>query len=332
MNLASAPARLRPLRLLAAAVLTCLAAAGCSGGNDAGPVVGAAAPVATSVQLPGANVFPEGVATDPSTRTYYVGSSTDGSIFRGDYGQASASVFLPGGADGRTDVRGLKVDPAGRLFAAGGTSGTVYAYDTRNGTLLARLPTGAAAGASFVNDVAVAPTGEVYATDSRDPVILRVVSDAAGRLRLERWLPLAGTPIVYGAGFNLNGIAVTADGRYLLTVQSNTGRLYRVGTADRSVVQVNLGGATLANGDGLLLDGQTLYAVRNAERIIVKVAMAPDFASGQVVSNTTDASFLFPTTIARADNRLLVVNSQLDRRNAGQPPQPPFTLTSVALP
>ena len=190
----------------------------------------------------------------------------------------------------------------------------------------------AAAGASFVNDLAVAPSGVVYATDSRDPVILRVAPDAAGQLILERWLPLAGTPIVYGAGFNLNGIAATADGRYLLTVQSNTGRLWRVGTADRSVVEVNLGGASLANGDGLLLDGQTLYAVRNADRAIVKVAMAADFASGQVQSSTTDASFLFPTTIARADDRLLVVNSQLNRRTAGQPPQLPFTLTSVALP
>ena len=101
---------------------------------------------------------------------------------------------------------------------------------------------------------------------------------------------------------------------------------------DRSVVEVNLGGASLANGDGLLLDGQTLYAVRNADRAIVKVAMAADFASGQVQSSTTDASFLFPTTIARADDRLLVVNSQLNRRNAGQPPELPFTLTSVALP
>jgi Cu-Zn family superoxide dismutase len=49
-----------------------------------------------------------------------------------------------------------------------------------------------------------------------------------------------------------------------------------------------------------------------------------------VVSETTDSSFAFPTTIAYARNRLLVVNSQFNRREEG--PVLPFTVSSIRIP
>ena len=287
--------------------------------------------------LPGATVFPEGITYDSAARALYVGSTTDGAIYRADVRDTLAAVYLPGGADQRTDVRGVKVDGRGRLFAAGGATGRAFVYDTRasgGARLVAALASTAAAGASFLNDVAVGPSGDAYFTDSREPVLYRVPATpgAGGQLQLERWLPLAGTPIVYGTGFNLNGIVATSDGRYLLTVQSNTGRLYRVTLADKAVREVAVTGATLTNGDGLVLEGQTLYVVRNANREVVKLTMSDDFAAGAAASVTTYPGLLFPTTAARAGARLLLVNSQLDRRTAGQPPALPFTVASVPLP
>jgi sugar lactone lactonase YvrE len=290
--------------------------------------------------LPGADVFPEGIGTSPDGDTFYVGSTTTGTIYRAGLDDTSADVFLAGGGDGRSDVRGIKVAQGGRLFAAGGATGRVFVYDTASRALVANLATGGAAGASFVNDVAVASSGDVFVTDSRDPVLYRIPGGTTGpALQLERWLELAGTAIAFqpAPAFNLNGIVATADGRYLLTVHSATGELYRIGVADRSVTTVSLaGGATLPNGDGLLLDGRTLWAMTRAPLTnagaVVKLQLSEGFDSATVASTTPGESFNFPTTIARAGARLLVVNSQLDRRQTGAAPTLPFTITSIPVP
>jgi sugar lactone lactonase YvrE len=151
----------------------------------------------------------------------------------------------------------------------------------------------------------------------------------AGSGALEIWLDLAGTPIVYEDGFNLNGIVPTPDGSSLLVVQSNTGELFRISTATKDVVQVELGGE-LVHGDGLALRGQTLYAVDRPS--IAKLQLSGDLRSGVVISRAADPSLRFPTTMALARGRLLVVNSQFDKRAPNGPPELPFTVSSIAMP
>jgi Cu-Zn family superoxide dismutase len=276
-------------------------------------------------------VYPEGIAYDQRTGTVYVTSTTDGTVFRGDVRGDALAPFLAGGADGRTTAIGVAVDERRqRLFVAGGATGRVFVYDARTGALLAVLQ--AAAGDTFINDVAVAPDGTAYVTDSRRPVIYRVVEDGAGGFRLGAPIDLAGTAVVYGAGFNLNGIEVTPDGRYLFTVQSNTGKLFRVDTRTGAVAEVDLGGETLRAGDGLLLRGATLYAVQNQLGVIAEVRLAgfgPGAPTGRVVARRGDPSFRFPTTVEEARGRLLVVNSQFDRRGAPGGPELPFTVSVV---
>jgi len=185
----------------------------------------------------------------------------------------------------------------------------------------------------FVNDVTVAPDGSAYFTDSMRPTLFRVPSTPDGDVgEVEAWLDLEGTPIEYEEGFNLNGIAATGDGRYLVTVQSNTGNLYRIDTESREVTQVDLGGETLMGGDGILLDDQTLYVVRGQDGLIVPVELAEDFASGEVGEVISNPSFARPTTIAGYGDRLLVVNSQFDRRESGENPELPFTVSSIQIP
>ena len=145
---------------------------------------------------------------------------------------------------------------------------------------------------------------------------------------MEVWLGLSDTPITYQNGFNLNGIAAAADGRYLLTVQFNTGELYRIDTQTKEVAQVDLGGEVLTTGDGLELDGQTLYAVRENPAEIVVVDLSDDFSTGEVRERITDPSLDFPTTLALTNERMLVVNSQLDTSS----PELPFTVSSLPLP
>jgi Cu-Zn family superoxide dismutase len=284
----------------------------------------------TRFVLPGEAVFPEGVAYQPSSGAYFVGSTTDGTIFRGTLREPAATVFLAPGGDGRTTAIGLKVDSRGRLFVSGGGTGQMFVYDAATGGLLGKVSNGLTP--TFINDVAVTSAGDAYFTDSMNPILFKVAADANGQYTLESWLDFTGTALTYQTGFNLNGIAASEDGQYLIVVQSNTGKLFRIEIATKAVSEINLGGATVTNGDGILLNGKTLYVARNQQGLIVKIQLSDDLTSGSVVSSTSDPLLAYPTTLAWADGRLLVVNSQFNKRGPGLQPVLPFTITSIPAP
>jgi Cu-Zn family superoxide dismutase len=287
-------------------------------------------PLPTRYVLPGSSVFPEGIAYDERTQLVFVSSTTDGTIFRGSASDETLTPFLPPGADGRTTAVGLEVDSDGHLFVAGGQTGFVWVYDELTGDLIAALQTGSSP--TFINDIAVDKDGIAYITDSMSPVIYRARPNGSGGYTIERWLELAGSPIVYGPGFNLNGIVVSPSDRYLFTVQTNTGKIYRIDIATKDIVQLDVGGATFVNGDGLWIRGNTLYVLQNQQAIITEIRVQPNQARGTVVSQTTDPSFAVPTSLVGARGRLLVVNSQFNRRGPGLTPVLPFTVSVVAIP
>jgi Cu-Zn family superoxide dismutase len=286
-------------------------------------------PLPTRYVLPGAAVFPEGVAYDQRTHTVFVSSTTDGTVFRGDDSDETLAPFLAPGADGRTTAIGLEVNADGHLFVAGGATGFVFVYDATTGALIARLSGGSSP--TFINDIAVDRDGVAYITDSMSPVIYRVAPNGAGGYTIERWLELGGTPIVYVPGFNLNGIEVSSNSRYLFTIQTNTGRIFRIEIATGEIVEVDVGGALFPNGDGLWMRGNSLYVLQNQQELISEIRLQPNQARGTLVGQTTDPSFMFPTSLVGARGRLLVVNSQFDRRASGTPVLP-FTVSVVPVP
>ncbi|MFW0874113.1 SMP-30/gluconolactonase/LRE family protein [Rhodococcoides corynebacterioides] len=280
-------------------------------------------------RLPGTGVFPEGITADDDT--FWVTSTSDGAVFRGTVGDPEVRPFLAPGENGRTGAAGLDVEDGddsetGVLVIAGGATGRVWVHDAETGELRATLTNGLGADATFLNDVVVGDDGEAYVTDSRSPVLWRVPPNAQGDGQLEPAVTFDGTPFVYGEGFNANGI-VEVDDDALVIVQSSTGNLYRVDGGSREVTQVDLGGATLQNGDGLEYDDDTLYVVRNRDGLIARVDLSDDGRSGRVTGEIRDPSFAYPTTVAAADDRLLVVNSQFDKR--GGDPVEPFTVSAV---
>jgi sugar lactone lactonase YvrE len=325
---------MRRSRALVAAVLACAAAAAFPVVADARGSYDGAKDVPRTIALPGDAVFPEGVAAWPGTKRFFVSANSDGAIFLGSLRRPEAELFLPGGADGRTSATGLEVDAKReRLFVAGAATGRAFVYDARDGTLLRKFETGAG---GFLNDVAVTPSGDAYVTDSLRPVLWRLSAEdiakgGGGTTTLTPFLDL--TPIVpYQTGFNLNGLVATPDGRYLLAVQSNTGQLHRIEPATGEAHEVDLGGERLLRGDGLELKGHTLYVVRNQDELIVTIRLAKDLLSGEITNTTTDPSLMFPTTAALLKGKLLVVNSQFDKRTSGQPPVLPFTVSVLPRP
>ena len=249
---------------------------------------------------------PEGIAVGKGT-TFFVGSIPTGAVYRGDLRTGEGSILVPGAA-GRQAI-GMDVDVRGRLFVAGGSTGRAFVYDGRTGVLLAEYSlTG---GTTFVNDVVVTRDG-AYFTDSLQQQLYRVPIAPGGALGASaETIPLSGD-IVYVGGFNVNGIEATPDGKTLVLVQSNLGKLFTTDPASGVASEIDLGGETVTAGDGILLDGKILYVVRNRQNRVAVVRLSRDLTRGVLVTHLTDLDFDVPTTIAEHGNRLYAVNARFD--------------------
>ena len=62
--------------------------------------------------------------------------------------------------------------------------------------------------------------------------------------------------------------------------------------------EIDLGGAAVPFGDGLVLEGRTLYVVQNQINQIGVVTLAPDLLSGTVGEPIVDSRFVVPTALA----------------------------------
>jgi len=265
----------------------------------------AAPPFPARIDLP-TGFQPEGIAIGAGD-TFYVGSISTGAIYRGSLRTGEGDIVVPA-QPGRAAI-GLDVDQRGRVFVAGGATGDAYVYDAATGAALATYDF--ADGTTFVNDVVVTRTGAWF-TDSMRAVLYHVPIAPDGTLATQadvETLALTGD-FVLQPGFNLNGIDATPNGDRLVVVQSNTGKLFTVDPRSGVTDEIALGGENVANGDGILLHGRTLYVVQNVRNQAAEVRLAPDLESGVVVSRTTDADFDVPTTVDSFGNSLYLVNAR----------------------
>jgi sugar lactone lactonase YvrE len=301
------------VRRRAVLVLVALAAVALGGAQ-------AAAQKAYPETIPLPNGFqPEGIAIGGNT--FYVGSIPTGAIYRGNLRTGKGAVLVPAEA-GKAAI-GLALD-RGRLYVAGGSTGEAYVYDARTGRELARYVL--TTGATFVNDVVVTRTAAWF-TDSVNQVLYRVPLGQGGRPgpgSPVQPIPLTGD-IQYTTGFNVNGIDATPNGKTLVLVQSNTGKLFTATPAGLTR-EIDLGGGSVPNGDGILLDGRSLYVVQNRDNKIAKIVLDPRLRSGRIVRYLTDPDFRVPTTIDDHGRRLYAVNARF-----GTPPTPTTDYDVVQL-
>jgi sugar lactone lactonase YvrE len=250
---------------------------------------------------------PEGIATGKGT-SFFVGSIPTGAVFRGDLRTGTGDVLVPGQA-GRSAI-GIEVDRRGRVFVAGGATGGAWVYDGRNGAELAAYQLATGTDPTFVNDVVVTHDAAWF-TDSMRPVLYRVPVGprGLGDASSVEALPLSGD-FVQQPGFNTNGIEVTPDRSRLVIVQSSTGKLFTVDPATGVTDEIELTGGDAAFGDGLLLDGTTLYVVQNQLNRIAVIELAADGSSGTVTGHLTDPDLDVPTTVARFGSALYAVNAR----------------------
>jgi sugar lactone lactonase YvrE len=247
---------------------------------------------------------PEGIAIGKGT-TFYVGSIPTGAVYAGNLRTGKGAIVVPGAA-GRA-ATGLDYDH-GLLWVSGASTGKAFVYDAKSGALVREYQLATGSGPTFVNDVAVTRTA-AYFTDSNRAVVYRIARSRNGAPGAATSLPLTGD-FQLAAGLNLNGIEATPNGKTLLAVQTATGKLFTIDPATGGTKAIDLGGATLVNGDGMLLQGRTLYVVQNRDNKIAVVALAGDLTHGTVTRTITDPDFDVPTTIGRFGRWLYAVNAR----------------------
>jgi sugar lactone lactonase YvrE len=259
----------------------------------------------TTIDLP-TGFRPEGITTGPGPFAY-LGSLANGSILKVDLATGESRTISPGGGPTAPTV-GLKSDQRGRLYVAGGAGGNGRVIDARTGAVL-NTYTFTGVPPTFVNDVVLTPDA-AYFTDSRKAVLYKVRIGHNGKPSSTfETLTVTGMPIDPAVN-NANGIARTPDGRALLVVQSTPGALWRIDPRTGAATKLDIPVESLVNGDGLLLDGRTLYVVQNRLNRITVINLNKAGTAGTVVRTITDPGFDVPTTVASFGKRLYLPNAR----------------------
>jgi len=171
----------------------------------------------TAFQLDDRGLIPEGIAHDPHSRRFYVGSIAQKRIVQVE-ADGAVSEFA-GPAAKLDEVLGVALDAPRRVLYAVSTSAltakaekdrrnAVVAFDVDTRKLLQRYDV---AGAQQLNDVAIAPGGRVFASDSGSGAIYEIAVKGPGP---SRELVPAGK--IRGT----NGLAVSPDGKRIHVAQS----------------------------------------------------------------------------------------------------------------
>jgi len=235
----------------------------------------------------------EGVAAG-NGNTFYAANTADGTILKGDVRTGESSVLVPG-VTGRSTL-GVTVDGFNRLWAAGGTGGGggrhAYVYDADTGALIQDITLTLAAGFGTINDV-VARRDAVWFTNTNNAanpqanVLFKLPLGTHGEIGAPEMVPI---PF-----FGANGIDATANGKTLIVVSLGQSKYYAVDAETGATNEIVLD-QPAPRGDGLILQGHTLYAVLNLPNAafpgltaeIAVIRLSPDYTTGTVVGHLND--------------------------------------------
>lgn len=252
----------------------------------------------------------EGIAAGKG-KTFYAGELLTGDIFRGDIrdGKAKRFIDVP---KGRMAV-GMKADVRrDLLYVAGGGNGKAYIYNTETKATVANLTLSTKRG-SFINDVVLTDDGAWFTNSKYGELYQVKVSRWGEQRKAIRTLTVKGEAgaALAPADFGLNGIAAARDHHVLIVAHTKNKALYRVNPWNGESSRIK--GLDLEFVDGILVQGNTLWAVQNMANKISRVKLAGDLSSGTLRDVITSKHFDIPTTIAKFGDTLAAVNAQFNR-------------------
>ncbi|KAL9230959.1 hypothetical protein vseg_006240 [Gypsophila vaccaria] len=214
-------------------------------------------------------LYPEGLAYDPSSQHFLVAAIRRGTFH--SISDASVTETLTLSINSSTTdfppnpvILGLAVDPRrNRLIATINTVKSPYlaAFSLHRTSLtlvyLTRLPTSSPSTA-VAKGVAVDPHGNAYVTNSGENYIWKVSSNGTASI-LSKSSKFTRHPVDLASPYSywgLNGIAYVTGKEYLLVIQSNTNKMFKVDTADGTARSVTVPSElTVAGGIAVREDG-----------------------------------------------------------------------------
>lgn len=265
---------------------------------------------------------PEGVALDASGNGY-ISSFETGAIAWVPAGNSVAEIFVEEGViEGQ--AAGLAV--VGELLWACGADfdgvlpSALYAFRLSDGEIEQRfdLP-----GGGFCNDMAVAPDGTLYVTDSFNGRVLRLMpgEDALQEwAQAAEWAPGASWPL------SLNGIA--HDGQSTLYLdRSDNGALYQLAIdGDVPGAWTTLLPETAFGSDGMEWLGNGRLAVIRAFAVVEIADTGAGWAPGEIFSNELDEP---AALILDGEGSAWVTEARF--RTLGTPDDDPFWVRKIPI-
>jgi hypothetical protein len=253
-------------------------------------------------------LIPEGMAYDPKSERFFIGSIAQRKIVITD-AKGQARDFSSS-SDKLDPVLGLRVDVARRQLYAVSTNGfeenakterrnAVVQYDLKSGRLTNRY---LAPEASQLNDLVVASDGTLYVTDSMGDTLFR-------RRPGEKTLSRFGEA---GAVRGVNGIALGNDGSLYVAVSTG---IARIDTATGKATRLPQPDTVVTGGcDGLYWSDGDLIGVQNSTNPgrVIRIALTDKgnrIAGLTVLQSHHHPDFTEPTTGAIANEAFNVIGN-----------------------
>lgn len=261
----------------------------------------------TEVTIHAEKPFPESVTSTPDG-ALIMGSITKSEIFRATKGQATAEPWIKPGTNGLQRVLGVFADPrANTLWVCSdkdGQNGKPSALKTFD------LKTGAPKGSydfpggnSLCNDIAIAPDGTAYATDT---VGARVMRLKKGSSALEPWAKDAKLAGIDGIAFG------DKDTIYVNSV--TTGRLFRIPVgkdgAAGAITELKAS-QPLSRTDGMRTLAKNQFLLIEGTGRLDHITINGDNAKVEVLKD----GFNGPTAVTRIGNNAWVLEGKLNYMN-----------------
>jgi sugar lactone lactonase YvrE len=267
-------------------------------------------------------VFPESV-TSTKDGTVFFGSIGKGAVYRAAPGSTTATVWIKPGTAGLKSVQGVFADEPARVLwvcsreidASAKTikgSSTLNAFNLRTSSFKKsyRLP----GNEGFCNDVAVAPDGTAYVSDTDESRVLRLKPGASS---LEAWVtdPLLesadGIAVLGKGGVYVNGVYTGSLLRIPIRANGSAGAPVKLQTS-----------APLKGPDGMRAVGANAMLLAEASGRLDEVVVNGDRAEIRVLKGDVDA----PNSVTLVRDTAFVLEGRLnyffDPKLKGQDPGP----------
>jgi hypothetical protein len=251
-------------------------------------------------RLPEKDLLTEGLAYDPESQSFFVGSVHRKKILRRS-ADGKVSDFVAEGRDGLQSVLAIRVDPKRRvLYTCSAAlpqmagyeksmegSSAVFAFDLATGRLARRWPLPSDGRPHAAGDLVVAESGDVLVTDGLGSGIYRI---RPGSAEVESFVAPGVFQSPQGLGFGPDGRLYVADWGHGLYWVDGEGRRHEVGGPPD---------VPLLGIDGLVMRGREIVVTQNGiePHRVARLELDPSgerVAAGRILA-MNDPEFAEPT-------------------------------------